>query len=243
MRIDSAALCLVFCVILLFGSVDGYDFFTLSLQWGPTFCYHHHLNGGTCLVRPTETGFTIHGFWPSTIEEPQPRNCLVAWHEMNLNVLWFPQVLNNEMKKLWPSYTMRNDDFWEYQWAKHGRCSFPGFTQITYLLEAMNAFKSLHLFEALQIANIVPVDHRLLHRYYYRQDLIQAVGDRIGFHQIQPELFFFMLTPIVHLTIIDVTPLFFAWYDASIEMDGATETDPQVSYCLRVSKLVLEEQN
>ncbi|KAI5402027.1 hypothetical protein KIW84_066480 [Lathyrus oleraceus] len=233
MRIDSAALCLVFCVILLFGSVDGYDFFTLSLQWGPTFCYHHHhLNGGTCLVRPTETGFTIHGFWPSTIEEPQPRNCLVAWHEMNLNVLW-----------LWPSYTMRNDDFWEYQWAKHGRCSFPGFTQITYLLEAMNAFKSLHLFEALQIANIVPVDHRLLHRYYYRQDLIQAVGDRIGFHQIQPELFFFMLTPIVHLTIIDVTPLFFAWYDASIEMDGATETDPQVSYCLRVSKLVLEEQN
>ncbi|KAI5402044.1 hypothetical protein KIW84_066497 [Lathyrus oleraceus] len=92
------------------------------------------------------------------------------------------------MKKLWPSYTMRNDDFWEYQWAKHGRCLFPGFTQITYLREIMNAFESLHLFEALQIANIVPVDHRLPHRYYYRQDLIQDVGDRIGFHQIQPEL-------------------------------------------------------
>ncbi|KAI5402022.1 hypothetical protein KIW84_066475 [Lathyrus oleraceus] len=37
-----------------------------------------------------------------------------------------------------------------------------------------------------------------------------------------------MLTPIVHLTIIDVTPLFFAWYGATIEMDGATKTDPQV---------------
>ena len=92
------------------------------------------------------------------------------------------------MKKLWPSYTMRNDDFWEYQWAKHERCSFPGFTQITYLRKVINAFESLHLFEALQIANIVPVDHRLPHRYYYRQDLIQDVGDRIGFHQIQPEL-------------------------------------------------------
>ncbi|KAI5402047.1 hypothetical protein KIW84_066499 [Lathyrus oleraceus] len=83
---------------------------------------------------------------------------------------------------------MGNNDFWEYQWAKHGRCLFPGFTQIAYLREAMNAFESLHLFEALQIVNLVPVDHRLRHRYYYRQDLIQVVGDRIGFHQIQPEL-------------------------------------------------------
>lgn len=96
------------------------NFFKLALQW-PTSVVENPVNGSNQIQKLhrhlDEYGymFTIHGLWAEV-------GNVKARYPYQLH----PKELINgidELKKYWPSFSRFSDEqFWQYEWEKHGKC-------------------------------------------------------------------------------------------------------------------------
>ncbi|KAL6768824.1 hypothetical protein ACKKBG_A16360 [Auxenochlorella protothecoides x Auxenochlorella symbiontica] len=148
---------LIFAIALLLGygtreisgnTDPGFDFFLLVRQWGPAFCSQTRCNSSPVAA------FTIHGLWPQyeTGNSPQSCNPNDIFATTNLN-----QSLINSLACTWVSYTGSNQEFWSYEWSKHGTCSLTLLTtQAEYFGAAVNLNTKYEINEALLNAGINP---------------------------------------------------------------------------------------
>ncbi|XP_059435495.1 ribonuclease MC-like [Corylus avellana] len=109
--------------------LGAFDFYLLSLQWPPGYCYQSNSTYNQC-KQPFPMSFTIHGLWPQNYSHSLPLPCPQA-PPFNLNeVTSDPQLFQN-MNALWPNLLrVKNSIFWGNEWTKHGTCTT--FTQHDY---------------------------------------------------------------------------------------------------------------
>lgn len=66
------------------------------------------------------TDFTIHGLWPDFDDGTFPSFCNKT-DQFDIDLV---RDLLPQLETEWPSYTVRGgDDFWAYEYAKHGTCA------------------------------------------------------------------------------------------------------------------------
>lgn len=63
--------------LFFYGSVIGFDYWTIAQTWPAGFCTHNVCDA----TKPKPLKFTIHGLWPSNYTTHQPAFCLSS----NLN--------------------------------------------------------------------------------------------------------------------------------------------------------------
>jgi ribonuclease I len=95
-----------------------FDYFELVLQWPPAF--------GSNLGSKV-SHWTIHGLWPSRIQNAETYPCQCTQESFRESVL---DPIRGTMDKLWPSLKDGNDNayFWSHEWEKHGTCCAPHMT-------------------------------------------------------------------------------------------------------------------
>ncbi|XP_058783118.1 ribonuclease S-4-like [Vicia villosa] len=168
----------IVCAVLISQSAAvPFNYLKLVLQWGPTVCEVYEEDGRVCKISPIVDKLTIHGIWPSTLQEPQPRDCTTTNPDgMHLREYEFSSALLTRMDKFWPSYYFQDfRQFWRQQWNAHGRCSYPSIQQKDYVKLAINLAEALDILEALKKAGIVPRSNREDTKYWSRELLIDAV--------------------------------------------------------------------
>ena len=139
-----------FIVLLLFflpPTLGAYDYYQLVLQWAPTYCTGQK----NCRI-PSPVNFTIHGLWPSDSITGKIPACSTTGVPFNRTVVNFQthyisnnyssiyiyisylnsmiqyeflQItsLTSELHSEWPNLAGKDEDFWKYEWTKHGKCS------------------------------------------------------------------------------------------------------------------------
>lgn len=116
------------------------DLFVLALQWTPGVCYRgvdfRNRRCHNCL----RNNWTIHGLWGmmSFCGEYE------TFSKLSLNV--------KLMQALWPSCGRPDEEFWEYEWRKHGTC-FREISGVNSMTKYFN--KTLYLTERANILNIL----------------------------------------------------------------------------------------
>ncbi|XP_032084258.1 ribonuclease T2-like isoform X2 [Thamnophis elegans] len=82
-------------------------------MWPSSFCVSLPRKYG-CVMSEMAKNWTIHGLWPSDVQE-----CCPYWR-------LFPSDLTSlvpELNRHWPTFTnLSNFQFWEKEWGKHGTC-------------------------------------------------------------------------------------------------------------------------
>lgn len=73
----------VYAILISQSAAVEFEFLKLVFQWGPTVC--EDSNDIACKISPILHKLTIHGIWPSTDEEPQPRKCKTTKAGRKLN--------------------------------------------------------------------------------------------------------------------------------------------------------------
>merc|ERR1711957_505800 len=58
------------------------------------------------------------GLWPSS-DSNFVSNCQ---NKSKGDLSNYPSSLMNNMNKFWPSFSGKNDKFWNHEWQKHGTC-------------------------------------------------------------------------------------------------------------------------
>ncbi|XP_050907888.1 ribonuclease S-4-like [Lathyrus oleraceus] len=117
---------LIFLLFVMSCYVAAFDYYTLSMQWPPSFCIF-----STKKCRPSsihDTTFRVHGLWPSNINGEQPRACIVPSKSLPVRMLPerdIPVNLRTDLDLFWPNFYLHGDnyDFWSVQWNVHGTCS------------------------------------------------------------------------------------------------------------------------
>jgi len=132
-----------------------YDYFTLSEQWGVTFCRIQDCRA----TNPRR--FSIHGFWPTTPEPPYPAYC----RDVNFSPSAIAS-LEDELNSEWPSYNPdgTNEEFWEYEYDKHGSCSLDNTltnTQLKYFQQSLNLHETYNIDDVLNASGIVASDTKM----------------------------------------------------------------------------------
>ncbi|XP_058783114.1 ribonuclease S-4-like [Vicia villosa] len=168
-----------------------YEYLKLVLQWGPTVCEEH--DDRVCVISPIMDKLTVHGLWPATEDEPQPRDCDTEPDGNNLKENGFPPLVVTKMHQFWPSYFEGPVRFWRRQWRRHGRCAYPHIQQIPYVRLATNYAETIDIIEALKEVDIVPRSNREDAKYWSRNlliDTVTAYGVRkgIAMDNFYPEL-------------------------------------------------------
>lgn len=103
-------------------STQTMDMFVLAYSWQPEFCYGKTNYYGCSNPTPSwNTNFTLHGLWPQYSTGGYPSYCTTEAFDSSIpdKVGW------NDMVTYWPNaqYATTDpnyDDFWEYEWTKHG---------------------------------------------------------------------------------------------------------------------------
>lgn len=117
--------------------------YVFAQQWPDTYCTSLKLSGKECKLPPTTGIWTIHGIWPSrlNLKVPEQPSCCDGSLKMNV------EEVKEQLKRNWPSISsgmsvsikfidkrkffnfslfskLENPDeeFWEYEWLKHGTC-------------------------------------------------------------------------------------------------------------------------
>lgn len=92
------------------------DHLELRMTWGPGYCSV----GKTSCRSNIKPEFTIHGLWPTQRDTESPTNCCTE-QKFNINSL---APIKAKLQRYWPSLNgMHEQDFWPYQWNKHGSCA------------------------------------------------------------------------------------------------------------------------
>ena len=124
-------------------SVSGYR---LNLQWPAAFC---ELNPGKCKSTPLPESFTIHGLWPHNRAGKLLENCRGNAFAANS----IKGALRTDLNAFWPTVSREfanNQDFWRYEWDKHGVCSESReFTLTNYFQNAIALRKKADVLGAL----------------------------------------------------------------------------------------------
>ncbi|CAH8824159.1 unnamed protein product [Trichobilharzia szidati] len=94
----------------------GWDYFVFSLEWPPTYCSSH-----TCNLPRQMRKFNIHGLWPTIWPNGSPTNCSRN-EDFNVKSI---EPIYKELQTEWSNLEDYDDpeDFWKYEWNKHGVCS------------------------------------------------------------------------------------------------------------------------
>ncbi|XP_063048174.1 ribonuclease T2 [Engraulis encrasicolus] len=119
----------------------------LTHHWPQTFCTMEH-------CKQHIDYWTIHGLWPDG-----GQFCNSTWH-LNMNEI---ADLVPDMDKFWPNLIHpTKDEFWKYEWSKHGTCATSAESldsQHKYFSKALELYKMFDLTGALQKGGIVPSDN------------------------------------------------------------------------------------
>ncbi|CAH8429931.1 unnamed protein product [Schistosoma guineensis] len=104
---------------VFFEHVNGereWDYFVFSQEWPPTYCSTH-----TCKLPYKLDDFNIHGLWPSIWPYGIPTNCSnkTPFELENIKPIY------GELQKQWANLNDFDnpEEFWEYEWSKHGVCA------------------------------------------------------------------------------------------------------------------------
>jgi ribonuclease T2 len=92
--------------------------------------------------------------------------------------------LENKLDHSWPNLKgPSNEDFWKYEWRRHGRCSYNNFNQPRYFQLAEDIWSRKDLFDILRQEGISPS----LNVSHPRQNIIDAIQNHNS--GLTPELF------------------------------------------------------
>ena len=158
---------------------EKYDFYIMTIAWGPTFC---KVQGEECYKRLREKSelniFTIHGLWPAYKSGITPQWCNL---DTNIEVVNFTK----DMEDYWINiYKKDNKEFWEYEYNKHGFCynkrsniSTNNYT--AYFNKAMDIYKNTEFKGLMQelYPEFVPGEN-LLTQKLLEKNLSQKYGNR-----------------------------------------------------------------
>ncbi|KAE9602042.1 putative ribonuclease T(2) [Lupinus albus] len=96
----------------------GYDFLALSLSWPKGYCATL-----PCTSSPPPNIFTLHGLWPSNINQTDPQSCPHTIQFPDNSVIektWNHDLLTN-MKKI--TFSPKTQfSLWKHEWTFHGTC-------------------------------------------------------------------------------------------------------------------------
>lgn len=130
----------------------NFDFLILSLQWGPGFCT---TSSQEC-SRIVNDRFTIHGLWPSSMNNLGPSDCCFdnTFDAKSINALM------PDLDYYWCSYFGQDSThFWSHEWIKHGTCArdIPELRgEKRYFGNTLRIVKALPILGTLKRLNIVP---------------------------------------------------------------------------------------
>lgn len=135
----------------------------LTHHWPQTFCTMEH-------CKQHFKYWTLHGLWPDS-----GIACNRTW-KLNMTEI---QDLIPEMDKYWPNLLHpTKDDFWKYEWCKHGTCAATAESlnsQHKYFSKALELYKMFDLTGTLLKAGIVPADTN-----YKLEDIEGAIVQAYG---------------------------------------------------------------
>lgn len=154
------------------GCTDDYQIahLRLVLSWGPGICSTKiNCNGYS-------EDFTIHGFWPTFKNTKEYVHCCTRERYNYATIRPFEKNLHN----WWPALNgLKNEEFWFYQWDKHGRCM----SKIGKVNTVFNYFYFILLnFQKYQIKNALiedgftPDDEDT----YLGRDIVESLQDTYG---------------------------------------------------------------
>lgn len=130
--------------------------YVFSVQWTESYCEHREQMkfNETCNRNNVKSHWTIHGLWPSRKSKrsdvPFKPFTEHQIQELQLNDAW-PSVRSNQV----------NNDFWKYEWCKHGRQAIADATsgiknQMEYFRVAVDMLHELNLDMNLSSCSIKP---------------------------------------------------------------------------------------
>ncbi|XP_019256621.1 PREDICTED: ribonuclease S-7-like [Nicotiana attenuata] len=134
-----------FALSPVFGDFDQMQ---LVLTWPPTYCH-----GKSCARIPTN--FSIHGLWPDNQHEL-----------LNDCKKLFTRILNhskcNALDDRWPDLkynkmgNIQTQNFWMYQYNKHGTCCTELYSQEAYFDLAMKLKDKFDVLQMLKNQGVIP---------------------------------------------------------------------------------------
>lgn len=143
----------------------------LVLSWGPGIC------STKVECRDPTPDFTVHGFWPKFLDTTETIRCCTRerFDRMVLN------PYRQNMDNWWPALnSMNSEDFWSYQWEKHGRCM----NKIDKINTVFNYFYfALLSFKQFQIKNVLIQDgfEPDNEETYMGSEMVESIRDAYGF--------------------------------------------------------------
>ncbi|KAJ7974699.1 Ribonuclease [Quillaja saponaria] len=141
-----------------------HDSFKLALQWPYSSCKNPKLKCRTTIPKQ----FTLHGLWP---QENGVELTYCTTHKIPPGTFG---SMKDDLMAYWPNLTTDNFEksksFWEYQWLKHGSCSFENLEPIPYFEKAIALVKANNLLSMLKKKGIEP-----LGQTYTVKNIVNAV--------------------------------------------------------------------
>ncbi|KAA0198458.1 Self-incompatibility ribonuclease [Fasciolopsis buskii] len=123
MRLFTAAAVVLSMATICLAEIH-WDYMIFSQQWAGTLCSFKEvrlIHCFSCLSKPVDKDFTIHGLWPTIWPAKQPTQCPKApeFDELKL------QPILPQLRRHWPDLLASSDPhkFWKHEWIKHGRCA------------------------------------------------------------------------------------------------------------------------
>ncbi|CAK9141012.1 unnamed protein product [Ilex paraguariensis] len=117
--------------------------------WPNTFCQ------STRCATPIPDNFTIHGLWPAAIDGHSLKNCNTTYNQSST----YYQGIRGDMDKYWPylkgKTPKQNENYWWYQWTKHGCCQ-KEFQPHDYYMKAIKLKNDISPLKILGDSNILP---------------------------------------------------------------------------------------
>ncbi|KAK6181179.1 hypothetical protein SNE40_009097 [Patella caerulea] len=156
---------------------NKFDFFTFTQDWPMVICVKDRSTGEKCHISRNVTGWTIHGLWPSVGSSKGPAFCNNS-SKFNESAI---EKLLPALDVYWPnlhSDTVR-DDFWAYEWSKHGTCAKlvkETRNEYLYFKKALDLFQMINFTGILTDIGVIPDDNKL----YDVLDILNKITPRLS---------------------------------------------------------------
>nr|BAC00933.1 S25-RNase [Solanum peruvianum] len=143
----------LFTLLFSLAPVLGYfEYLQLVLQWPTTFCHTK-----PCPTWPPPNNFTIHGLWPDS-KGKMLNDCGSGDDYDDI-----PDAhMRKQLESDWPNLTSRAgeikkyQEFWGYEFNKHGTCSMDRYNQDQYFELALKLKNQFDLLNILRNHGIIP---------------------------------------------------------------------------------------
>ncbi|PNX85028.1 ribonuclease 1-like protein, partial [Trifolium pratense] len=128
----------------------------MSMQWPAAYCRNKN---NSCQGGMAQLGrFTTHGLWPSNSTWPKLETCdTIDSRAQNFDLKMISPTLISKLNISWPNLKgPPNLGFWQYEWKRHGICSYNSFNQTQYFQLAYDIWSRIKLVDILQKGGITP---------------------------------------------------------------------------------------